>query len=286
MANPRHPRSTAQRRFRRTRRREGEALRPWLAGLGIGALLIFAGFLAYEFLGGEAVFSSPCSGATHIFLMDGGKYPEQEAAGRILDDISAAVDKVGKGERVVISRIGAAPEAPGRRIAEFCNSPAARETLREKIAAALARPQAQGQAQSPIVEAIEKAERDFRTTWNTPKALRHLHIYSGMVQDSPWWSMRSLAVPDWCDLRKFREARVGAVKTLGRPLRIHTWNVDIHWIKHPMDFEWHKNEAALKCFWENYLSNSTVTWQELNALRPRTTRPNPLPGAKPLRGAE
>lgn len=268
MANPRHPRSTAQRQeFRRKpRRREGEALRPWLAGLVIGALLIFAGFLAYEFLGGEAVFSPSCSGATHIFLMDGGKYKEAEAAGRILDDISAAVSAVGKGERVVISRIGAAPEAPGRRVAEFCNSPAAREALREKIAAALARPQA---SQSPIVEAIENAERDFRTAWNTPKALRHLHIYSGMVQDSPWWSMARLAAPDWCDLRKFREARVGAVKTLGRPLRIHIWNVDIRWIKHPMDFEWHKNEAELKCFWNNYLSNSSVAWSDLNVLRPR-----------------
>lgn len=286
MANPRHPRSTAQRReFRRkARRREGEALRPWLAGLGIGALLIFGGMLAYEFLGGEAVFSPPCSGATHIFLMDGGKYPEAEAAGRILDDIFAAVSAVGEGERVVISRIGAAREASGRRVAEFCNSPAARETLREKIAAALARPQ--GQAQSPIVEAIENAERDFRTAYNTPKSLRHLHIYSGMVQNSPWWSMARLAAPDWCDLRKFREARAGAVTTLGRPIRIHTWNVNIHWIKHPMDFEWHKNEAQLKCFWENYLVNSSVDWQDLNALRPQSTRPNPLQGTKPLRGAE
>lgn len=279
MANPRHPRSTAQRReFRRkARRREGEALRPWLAGLGIGVLLIFAGFLAYKFLGGETVFPLSCSGATHIFLMDGGKYTEAEAAERILDDIVAAVSAVATGERVVISRIGGA-EAPGRRVAEFCNSPAARETLREKIAAALARPQAQGQ--SPIVEAIENAERDFRTAYNTPKALRHLHIYSGMVQDSPWWSMARLAAPDWCDLRKFREARVGAVTTLGRPIRIHIWNVDIHWIKHPMDFEWHKNEAEIKCFWENYLSNSAVTWEPLNALRPREPIRNPLRGAE------
>jgi len=268
MANPRHPRSTGQRReFRRSRRKEGEALRPWLAGLGIGALLIFGLMLGYKFLGGETVFPLSCTGATHIFLVDGGKYPEAEAAERILDDMAAAVNQVGKGERVAIFRIGDAPESPRRRIVEFCNSPAARETLREKIAAALARPQKQ--AQSPIVEAIEKAERDFRSAYNTPKALRHLHIYSGMVQNSPWWSMDHLAAADWCDGRKFREARIGAVKTLGRPIRIHTWNVAIHWIKHPMHLKWHKNEAELKCFWNNHLTNSSVEWSDLNALRPR-----------------
>jgi len=285
MVNPRHPRSTGQRReYRRTRRKEGEPLRPWLAGLGIGALLVFGVLLAYKFLGGEAVFSSPCTGATHIFLVDGGKYPEAEAAGRILDDISAAVSEIATGERVAIFRIGESPEAPSRRIAEFCNSPVARETLREKISEALARPQEQ--AQSPIVEAIENAERDFRVAYDTPKELRNLHIYSGMVQNSPWWSMERIAAPDWCNLRKFREARNGAVKTLGRPLRTYIWNVDIRWIKHPMDFKWHKNEAELKCFWDNYLVNSTVAWSVLNPLRRREPISNPLEETIPLQGAK